>query len=165
MYEFKPTRTNNKAQNLILLFFIGAAALLIVTVPLKGMPFLWAIQLFAIILLVAAVFLVTRYLTKSYIYTVSDADGQPDLYVTEISSGGKRWITVCRVSLSSIRCARVSEGKDETLAALRKERKRMFDYRPDISPEKSILAVTDEGGEEQLILLAYDEELLKILKG
>ena len=40
----------------------------------------------------------------------------------------------------------------------------MFDYRPDINPEKSILLVSDEGGDEILILLAYDEELLRILQ-
>ena len=165
MYELKPQRTNNKAQSLIILFFAGAAALFLLSVFMKGMPFLWVIQLFAILLLVAAVFIVTRYVTKTFIYSIDVIDGQADLSVTEVSSGGRRQITVCRIGLSSIKSVKVSEGKDETVSLLRKERKRMFDYRPDINPEKSILLVSDEGGDELLILLAYDEELLRILQG
>ena len=161
MYEFRPSRTNNKAQKLIVLFFVGAAALFLLSVPLEGLPFLWVIQLFAILLLVAAVFLVTRYMTKAFEYSISEGD----LTVTEISGGGRRRIAVCRVSLSGIESARVIEGKDEGLRAIRRARKRIFDYRPDISPHKSILAVAREGGEEFLILFAYDEEFLSILRG
>ena len=164
MYEFKPQRTNNKAQSLILLFFIGAAALFFMSALLKGMPFVWAVQLIAILLLVAGVFIVTRYITKAFIYNIDIIDGQADLSVTEVSSGGRRQITVCRIGLASIRSVKLSEGGDETVALLRKERKKMFDYRPDINPEKSILLVSDEGGDEILILLAYDEELLRILQ-
>ena len=163
MYEFRPERTNNKAQKLILLFFIGAAALFVLTVPLKGMPFLWVIQLFAIILTVVAVFLVTRYITKTYEYSVEPVEDGADLSVTEVSSGGKRRITVCRISLGGIESARAIEGKDEELAALRKARRKIFDYRPDLAPEKSILVTAREGGEEYLILLAYNEEFLSIL--
>ncbi len=164
MYEFKPPRTNSRAQKLVLLFFIGAAALLIATVPLKGMPFLWIIQLFAIILLIAAVFLVTRYITRSYIYSIDVIDGRTDLTVTEVSSGGKRQVAVCRIGLSGIESVREIEGKDGELAELRKARKRIFDYRPDLLPEKSILLSAEECGEEFLILLAYDGELLNILR-
>ena len=164
MYEFKPPRTNSRAQKLVLLFFIGAAALLLVTVPLKEMPFLWIIQLFAIILLIAAVFLVTRYITRSYIYSIDVIDGRTDLTVTEVSSGGKRQVAVCRIGLSGIESVREIEGKDEELSALRKARKRIFDYRPDLLPEKSILVAAEECGEEFLILLAYDVELLNILR-
>ncbi|MBQ8849020.1 MAG: hypothetical protein IJ011_01650 [Clostridia bacterium] len=167
MYELRPAKTNNKAQRIIFLFFAGAAALLFVTVPLKGMPFIWVIQLLAILLLVAAVFLVTRYVTKGYVYTVADADGNgaPDLTVTEVSAGGKKQLTVCRVSLSSIEKAIAIGANDGTLKDLRKEKKRIFDYRPDIEPEKSILAFSNEGGEEIVLLLAFDEGLLRTLRG
>lgn len=164
MYEFKPQRTNNKAQKLIMLFFMGAAALFLVTLPLEGVPFLWVIQLLAILLLVAAVFLVTRYVTKTYEYAVEPTDGGADLTVTEVSSGGRRRITVCRISLSGIESARVVEGKDEELSAIRKARRKIFDYRLDIAPEKSILAVANESGEEYILLFAYDEEFLSILE-
>jgi hypothetical protein len=165
MYEFKPQRTNDRAQKLVLLFFIGAAALLLVTVPLKGMPFLWIIQLFAVILIVAAVFLVTRYITRSYIYSIDVIDGRTDLTVTEVSSGGKRQIAVCRIGLAGIESVREIDGRDGELAELRKARKRIFDYRPDLLPEKSLLVSAEECGEKLLILLAYDEALLKILRG
>ena len=164
MYEFKPLRSNQKAQKLIILFFAGSAALLILSVFLKGIPFLWVIQLLAILLAGAAVFLVTRYVTKTYEYAVESTEGGGDLTVTEISSGGKRRITVCRVSLSGLCEVRDIEGKDDRLEALKKEKRRIFDYRPDLLPEKSILAVAREGGEEYILLLAYSEEFLSILR-
>ncbi len=153
MYEIRPERTNKKAQSLIILFFIGAAALLLLSVPLKGMPFLWVIQLFAVVLLCVAVFLVTRYLTKGYIYRIEDGD----LTVVEISSGGKRQLTVCRVSLSGITESSVLTGKEGLRAY---KGKRIYDYRPDLLPERSILLVSAEGGEECVILLGYDDRLL-----
>lgn len=164
MYEFKPLRTNDKAQKLIILFFLGSAALLILSVFLKGIPFLWVIQLFAILLAGAAIFLVTRYVTKTYEYAVETVEEGTDLTVTEISSGGKRRITVCRVSLSGISEARAIEGKDDRLEALKREKRRIFDYRPDLLPERSILAVAKEGGQEYVLLLAYGEEFLSILR-
>ncbi len=161
MYEFKPQRTNNKAQKLIILFFIGAAALFLLTVPLKGFPFIWVVQLLAILLLVAAVFLVTRYISKIYEYSIDESG---DLTVTEVSSGGKRRIAVCRISLSGIESARLVDSSDDGVRAIRKARKKIYDYRPDIAPEKSIIAVAREGGEEYIILFAYDEEFLNILR-
>ena len=164
MYEFRPQRTNNRAQNLIILLFAGAAALFLLTFPLKGLPFLWVIQLLAILLLVTAIFLVTRYLTKSYEYALMpDGDGA-DLTVTEISSGGRRRITVCRISLLSIENIRVVEGNGESVKALHRAGKKVFDYRPDLSPDVWLLIEATEGGEKFALFLAYGEEFLSILE-
>ena len=89
---------------------------------------------------------------------------EDDLTVTEISSGGKRRIVVCRISLSGIESVRAIVGKDEGLSAIRKARRKIFDYRIDVAPEKSILAVANEGGEEYILLFAYDDEFLSILE-
>ncbi len=159
MYEIRPPKRNKKAQSLIILFFAGSIALLLLSAVLKGLPFLWVIQLFAILLLVAAVFLITRYLTKGYIYRIADGD----LTVTEISSGGKRQLTVCRVALASIEeCFEYSGG--EGIKKYKGQHKRIFDYRPDLAPDKSILLLTNEGGEEAVILLGCDEGLLQVIR-
>ena len=164
MYGFRPQRTNNKAQNLIILFFIGAAALFLLSIPLDGFGFVWVVQLLAILLLVAAIFLVTRYVMKSFEYAVEPANGGADLTVTEVSSGGRRRITVCRISLSGIGSIRVIEGADGGAKALRKAGKKIFDYRPELSPERYLLVEAKEGGEEFVLLLAYGEEFLSILE-
>ena len=163
MYEFRPQRTNNRAQNLIILLFVGAAALFGLTFLLREFPFLWAIQLFAMLLVVAAIFLVTRYLMKAYEYAVIPSEGGADLTVTEVSAGGKRRITVCRISLSGIESVTVVEGSDERIRARRRAGK-IYDYRPDVSPDRSLMAVAKEGGEELCILFAYGEEFLRILE-
>lgn len=164
MYEFRPQRTNNKAQKLIILLFAGAAVLFLLTVPLDGLPFLWVIQLLALIMLVAAIFLVTRYVTKTYEYAVTSAEGDADLTVTEISSGGKRRITVCRISLSGIVSVRCVDSSDERFRAQRRSGGKIYDYRPDLSPERSVLIEAKEGGEELRILLAYGEDFFDILE-
>ena len=164
MYEFRPQRTNNRAQKLIMLLFLGAAALFVLTIPLEGLPFLWAIQLVAIVSLVAAIFLVTRYMTKAYEYAVSEEDGGADLTVVEVSSRGRRRITVCRVSCSGITGVKLVEGKDESLRAMRKTGRKIYDYRPDISPDRYLMVETSEGGEELCLLFAYDEQFLRILE-
>lgn len=164
MYEFRPQRTNNKAQNLIILFFIGAAALFLLSIPLEGLSFIWVVQLLAILLLVAAIFLVTRYIMKSFEYAIVPTESGTDLTVTEISSGGKRRITVCRISLSGIKKIHVTDGEDDGVKALRKSGKKMYDYRPDILPERYVLIEAKESGEDFVLLLAYGEEFLSILE-
>ena len=164
MYEFRPQKTNNKAQSLIILFFVGAVALLALSMALEGIPFLWAIQLFAILLLVAAIFLVTRYMTKGYIYNIAPADNGADLTVTEVASGGRRCVAVCRISLAGIESARKIEGRDAELREIKRARKKIYDYRPDIEPAESILVEAEECGEKFIILLAYDLELYDILR-
>ena len=162
MYEIRPQRTNKKAESLIILFFVGAAALLLLSVPLQGIPFLWVIQLFAVMLLVASVYLVTRYITKGFIYRIEEAEGGPDLTVTEVASGGRRQITVCRVSLSGI-CEVTADSDGAELKRLRRGRKKIYDYRPDLAPARSIVLLSEECGEECVILLAYDERLFELL--
>ncbi len=161
MYELRPQRTNKKAESLIILFFVGAAALFLLSVPLKGIPFLWVIQLLAVMLLVASVYLVTRYVTKGFIYRIEEAEGGADLTVTEVASGGRRQITVCRVSLSGIREAVVDTDGGE-LKRLRRGQRKIYDYRPDLAPARSIVLLSEECGVECVILLAYDERLLEL---
>ena len=163
MYEFKPKRTNDKARNLVILFFIGSAALLLLSIALDGIPFLWVIQLFAVILLAAAVFLVTRYIMRGYIYRIEQTDGGADLTVTEISSGGRRQITVCRISLLGIKSAEAYGADRSKLREYRQKTKKIYDYRVDLAPEKSIALLSEECGESSVILLAFDDRLLEIL--
>ena len=163
MFELRPQRSNKKAESLIILFFVGAAALVLLSVPLKGIPFLWAIQLFAVMLLVASVYLVTRYITKGFIYRIEDTEGGADLTVTEVASGGRRQITVCRVSLSGIREA-VEDSDGKELKRLRGGQRKIYDYRPDLSPARSIVILSEECGVECVILLAYDERLLELVR-
>ncbi len=171
MLEIIPKKTNKKAQSLIILFFTAAAALFFLTVLLKGIPLLWVFQLIAILLFALAVMLVARYVTKLFIYRIEPTDSAYgdteglDLTVTEANTSGKRRITVCRISLSGIKSVEVLKGEKCSLRDIKKREGRLpiYDYRPDLYPNESILIKTAEGGKEVYLCLAYDEALLKYL--
>ncbi len=169
MYEWIPTKNNRKAMNLILCLFLGAGLLMATTVAFRGMPYRWAFQLLALGLLTAAIFLTTRYVMKSFLYrVVSDGQGGHDLTVSELTSGGRRQITVCRVGLSGIYERILLDFTDGGASATRwhqikKQRRKIFDYSADLKPDKSIVLYLNEGGEDLTLRLDYDEALWNLL--
>ncbi len=170
MYEWIPKPRNQTARNTIFLLFGGSAALLLVTVAFPQVPFRWGFQLVALGLLTAAVFLVTRYLTKRFIYRiVEDGEGGYDLTVTETASNGKRAVTVCRVGMDhvlSVQRLDLSDGGDSLAKwnATKKKRTKIFDYCMELRPTVSALVLVREGGEELLLRLSPEEELIALLE-
>ena len=163
MFEWIPQKTNTTARKMILLFFLGSAALILVTMLVPGVPFRWVFQLLAILLLTAGVFLTTRYVTKLFIYRID----RGDLTVTEANTNGKRQITVCRVALSGISSVTVSESVSEAkeqIRALKKQHIKLFDYTADLQPTISVLVTVCEGGEELALRLSYDRALCELLQ-
>ena len=152
---------------MIICLFAGALALFLAITRIGDMPYRWVFQLTAIALLTAAVFLTTRYLTKSFVYYVTEDEGNgSDFLVTELQGKGR--VTVCRIALSSIEELYVldsadSHSKEAVKEKLRRGRRKQFDYRPDIAPAKSIALFACECGEPLLIYLAYDETLASLL--
>ena len=169
MYEWLPTKNNKKAMNLILLFLSGAALLFAFTSLFGEMPFRWAFQLTALCFLTVAIFLTTRYVMKSFLYRIFEGDrGGFDLTVTELTSGGKRRVTVCRVGLSEVNRVILLDAADggESAAkwrAVKKEGKKIFDYAADLDPARSIVVYLRESGEELILRLSYDKTLYDIL--
>ena len=159
-YEWIPPKSNQLARNLVMILFLGAAVLMLIPTALPTLPFRWVIQLIALCLLTAGIFITTRYLTKLFIYRIVQNGESLDLTVTEAASNGKRQITTCRVGLSGI-CRTVILDSPEVVRRerekLKKERIKQFDYRPDLCPAKSILLIVEEGGEELALYLAYEE--------
>ena len=169
MYEWMPQRTNKTAEKMIFLMFGGSAALLLAATLLPDVPFRWVFQLLALGLLTAAVFLVTRYRTKRFVYRIfEDENGGLDLTVTECAVNGKRAVTVCRVGLGNILRV-VDLDLSDGGASLREWKnlcrggKKIFDYAIDLKPTRSIVIVVNEGGEELRIRLSYDDRLFQIL--
>ncbi len=162
MYQYIPKRTNQTARKLILLFFAGAAALMLITMIARAVPFRWVFQLIALFLLTAAIFLVTRYVTKLFLYRIESGD----LTVIETDTRGKKRLTVCRVGIANV--SRVHRLTDQAqtkaiLAELRGNKIKVFDYTVDLRPSDSILAVVNEGGEDLAVRLSFDEQLFALL--
>ena len=169
MYERIPQKNNKKAQTVTLLLFGGAAVLMAFPILFSGLPYRWILQLIALGLLTAAIFMMTRYIAKIYIYRILDVgNGTYDLTVTEAKAGGKGQITVCRIGLDNVLecvCADNDPHSDgnRLLTQKRKEHKKIFDYCVDFHPEQSIVLTVEEGGEELVLRLSYDPTLLELL--
>ena len=167
--QWIPKKSNQTAKNMILLLFGGSFCLLAVTYAVPDVPFRWAFQTVALLLLTAGVFLVTRYLTKMFVYRVQTTDdGTLDLTVTESATNGKRPVTVCRIGMEQIQRVILFDLSDggESLWAFKefkKGRKKIYDYRVDLKPTKSILLSVNEGDDELYLLLSYEADLLALL--
>jgi len=169
MYEYIASSEKRRAPRLILLFFLGGMALMLLPSVLS-VPFQWAFQLVGLCLFTAAVYLVTRYMTKSFLYRVfPDDDGRMDFSVTELR--GKTRCMVCRIGLADIReavmvDARSKEEMAEVKKRIKAEKLRCYDYCSDLSPTLSCyLFVREQSGEPLVIRIMPDEKLFKLLSG
>ena len=118
------------------------------------------------------IFIITRYIAKSFIYTIwQNDDGSLDLTVCELINGKKR-TTVCRIGLGSITEAHLihTENSDEKIqekqlsANARAEHRKSFDYSHDIGVSPVCILHARECGEELLIKLSVNDELYSYLK-
>lgn len=77
---------------------------------LGGMNIGWNLgqQIAALILLVIAIEITTKYILTEYVYEINLSDGSPDLIVTKI--GGTRSMAVCNIGADSIVCV-IKRGK------------------------------------------------------
>ncbi len=167
MYEYsqKTQRTNNVATALAAILFAAALVLLAFTAVFE-LPFTGIYQALIICLLTFSVLIVTRYLLKSFVYTVKESENGYDLDVVEIR--GKSAITVCRISLSNIERVEIlktneKEKKKKLKKKAIKESRKIFSYYPDIMPQKECLVFVTECDYPYLLKLAADETLTNIL--
>ena len=169
MYEWIPTKNNRKTVKLIMLLFLGAGLLMATTVAFRGIPYRWAFQLVALGLLTVAIFFTTRYVMKSFLYRViSDGQGGEDLTVSELTSGGRRQVTVCRVGLEGIYERIFLDFTDGGASQsrwreIKKTRRKIFDYSADLKPKKCMVLYLREGGEDLTLRLDYDKTLYDLL--
>ena len=173
VYEYSPPKSNKKASGIILILFSLAAGLFLFTLLFPNIPFKWAIQLISIVAFVAVIFIISRYVAKSFVYAITEADdGTLDLTVTEITNAGRTQITVCRIALSNIEEVYLLDRSNpehiEKIKSLQKSAKadgrKSFNYCPDINPTELCIILVEECGEKFLIKISPDSTLWKYLK-
>jgi hypothetical protein len=163
MYQYIPQKSNRRAMYLVCLFLIGGGLLLFLSTKLKGViGFIWIFQLIGISFCAASIFIFSRYVSKSYIYAITN---EGDLTVTEVQ--GKRRITVCRLSIASASRIESCEGSEtEKINAIKKhiktEKRKVYNYCIDIVPS-AVCYVFSEEFEEVAVIFQPDEKMLDIL--
>lgn len=164
MYQYIPQKSNKKAMYLVCLFLIGGGLLLFLSTKLKGIVgFIWIFQLIGIALCAASIFIFSRYVSKSYIYAVTN---EGDLTVTELQ--GKRRVTVCRLSIAQASRIESFEGAqtekiNEVKKQIKSEKRKVYNYCIDLVPS-AVCYVFSEEFEEVAVIFQPDEKMLDILK-
>lgn len=165
LFEFIPQKNTKKLTRVTGALFIGAAVLMVVPLVFSGMPYRWVVQLLSIGMMVAGIFIMTRYAMKSFIYAVISTDDGNDFTVTEVQN--RHTITVCRISMSSIEQVTVVDACDKAADSalklrIKEEKRKSFNYCADLFPEKYICLFSCEADTPIAIKLTWDESLERI---
>ena len=161
-YTQMANRTNKIAQNVAAFLFTTALVLLAFS-AIFNVSFSGVYQSLSIICLSTGTLILTAYVMRDYRYSVvKNDDGSLDLTVTEVKK--KSNITVCRVSLAGIEAVEIySKERADELRKKGRGRK-TFSYFPEISPPRQCWVYVSECGEDYLLKLVPDDELLRILE-
>jgi hypothetical protein len=124
-----------------------------------------------VVAIIAVIYLLTRYVAKSFVYAVIEDDGQLDFTVTELTNGGRKSITVCRVAIANITDLQVFDLRDgeqklrekEIWAEAHRESRKCYDYCHDIKTTPVCLIALEECGEPLLIKISAEDRLCSLL--
>lgn len=132
---------------------------------IPGMPIPVLFQLLAVLLLVGAVLIVTRYVMRRYTCRLEErSNGTIDFVVVE--HYGKKDTVVCRIYAQQILSATRRTKQSWKENAAKRKGKRVYHYTASFSdPERVFAEVRTEEGEETFFLeFAANEEFLKLLQ-
>ena len=172
IYEYIPPKNYTRITGVITILIAFAVAFFITPALFPSIPVRWLFQLLGVFALVAVVYIIARYVAKTFAYGVIKNDnGSLDLTVTEILNGGKRKVTVCRVGIANITESYFLhlENSDEMLkikeviSKAHCERRKCFDYCHDMKSSPVCILLLEECGEQLLIKISPDERLCDFL--
>ena len=163
IYSHTPQKNIKKLRSITAISLFGALAIMICTSIFQNIPFRWAVQIIGLVILTFAIFVLSRYIMKSFVYDIVQNDDEMFFTVTEIQN--RHTITVCRLSLSCIQDVQVCDDADKknTLKSqIKADKRKTYNYCADFLETKSLYIFSDEG-EDICVTVSYDETLLDIL--
>lgn len=173
IYEYRPEKNLTRIFGVMIILISLAAALFFTPLIFPSVPFHWVFQLLGTVAVVAVIYLLTRYVAKSFVYAVIEDDGQLDFTVTELANGGRKVTTVCRVAIANITELHVFDMNDpeqklrekEIWAESHRESRKCYDYCHDIKTTPVCLIALEECGEPIMIKIAAEDRLCSLLGG
>ena len=173
VYEYRPEKNNTRIFGIMMIMLSLGAAFFVTPLLVPSVPFHWLFQLLGVVAIIAVIYLLTRYVAKSFVYAVIEDDGQLDFTVTELTNGGRKAITVCRVAIANITELQVFDLRDgeqklcekEIWAEAHRESRKCYDYCHDIKTTPVCLIALEECGEPLLIKIAAEDRLCSLLSG
>lgn len=173
VYEYRPQKNNTRIFGIMMIMLSLGAAFFVTPLLVPSVPFHWLFQLLGVVAIIAVIYLLTRYVAKSFVYAVIEDNGSLDFTVTEITNGGRKAITVCRVAIANITELQVFDLRDgeqklcekEIWAEAHRESRKCYDYCHDIKTTPVCLIALEECGEPLLIKIAAEDRLCSLLGG
>lgn len=167
IFEYSPQKNTKKLATVTGGLLGGAAIMIVFNAFMPNLPTPWMFQLLAVGMLMLAIFIVARYIMKSYVYAIIQENVEKDLTVTEIQ--GRHTITVCRISLSGIENIVIVPKGDKAADMsvkdkIRSDKRKSFNYCSDLFDEKYICVFSCEAGEPIAIKLSWDKTLEELLE-
>ena len=163
MYEYTP-KFEKKKEKLLSLFIIALSVILYVVAASGKLPSPGIFQMLSLCGITAGILLLSMYVLRRYTYRIeAREEGSEELDFVIVEYTGKRGITVCRVSLSSvIEVVRLTEQTKPVLQQAKKG-KHFYNYTGVLFDEEQYCAHLEECGETFFVYFCPDEKLLKYL--
>ena len=163
-YRYRPRPANKRA--IYLATVLGIAAILLLGMSMLDLVLARSVwQCGFLVLAVATLYILLRYVLSSYLYTVTDAPGMPMLIVRQVQ--GRRLSIHCRLALVNIlRIVEVEDAESEegqhALAEFRAERVR-YSYLATMGNVPTQIVYGREGGQRFAIRLEANRAFTDML--
>jgi hypothetical protein len=157
-FTLKPKAQNKKSTYMFIAFMLGALAAVILYMNLevyRGM-----VGLVAMMFIIAAIFMYTRYMAAQYFYDVAVLGGEP-LFIIRHKLG-KRETTMCRVPLAHIVAVEKQDKAARRAHKTEADYTRYF-YSPTLDPEITYLIVARSRYEKAEITVEANDEFAETL--
>ena len=163
MYEYTP-KFEKKREKLLAIFVIGLSVIVYAISATGLLPFPGIFQMLAVCGITAGILILTMYVLPHYTYRIEpreEGSGALDFVIVEYT--GRRSITVCRVSVSSV--IEVVCVTKETKATIdqAKKGKHFYNYTGVLFDEVRYCAHLEENGESFFVYFCPDAKLLQYL--
>ena len=158
-FTLKPVAQNKKSVYMFIAFLLGAVASVIVYMTLE--KYRGMVGLIAMMFIIAAIFMYTRYMAAQYFYDVTILNDTP-LFIVRHKLG-KRETTMCRVAIEDIVSVERQTKDDRRSHKTPVEYKRYF-YSPTLDPEITYLIVVRSRYEKAEIVVEANDEFAETLR-
>lgn len=157
-FTLRPKPQNKRSVYLFIAFAIGAVAFTILYLTIG--QYRGLVGLVAMMFVVAAVFMYTRYMAAEYYYDVIVSDDTPIFVIRH--KLGRREVTMCRIEMRHIVSIERQTKEDRKAHVTPKEYAR-YTYSPTVDPEITYLIITSSRTEKAEITIEANEEFAATL--
>ena len=157
-FTLRPQAQNKKSVYMFTAFMLGAAASVVLYINMK--VYRGMIGLVAMMFIIAAIFMYTRYMAAQYFYDVTVLDGEP-LFVIRHKLG-RRETTMCRIAVADIVSIEKQDKQKRRDHKTPVEYKRYF-YSPTLDPEITYLIIARSRYEKAEITVEANDEFAATL--